>query len=156
MVRVARGISSAAINFVVLGIVLPFALNYFSSQISSYIALPPPSEIWAVFLLFGAVFAVTGFLQNGYSKGDFAWLFGKVGGGLAGIALFYYLFLLLPSSVGSAGVEGSGLLLLVGLAIALSYGYVVFDFMDARRKNNAKKAATGGMGVATASASSGS
>lgn len=138
--KVAKGISSAAINFVAVGVIIPFALNYFSPQISKYIALPPPSQIWVVFILFGIVFAITGFLQSGYSKGDFPWLFGKIGGGLAGIALFYYLFLLLPSSVGSTGVESSGLIGLVVLAILLSYGYLVFDFLDARRKNKARKA----------------
>jgi len=141
-VKLLKGIRSAALNFVAVGILIPYALNYFAPTISTYIALPPPSQIWTVFILFGVVFAITGFLQNGYSKGDFPWLFGKIGGGLAGVALFYYLFLLLPSSVGvgSTGIESSGLIDLVILAIALSYGYLVFDFWDARRKNKSKKA----------------
>lgn len=154
--KILKGVASAAVNFVGVGIVAPFAVTYLSPLISKYIALPPSFEIWEVLLLFGAVFAVTGFLQSGYSKGDFPWLFGKIGGGLAGIGFFYYLFLQLPSSVGSAGgVESSGLLLLVGLAIALSYGYMGFDFWDARRKNNATKAGRSGMAGATPPAPSG-
>ena len=83
--------------------------------------LPPSSARWTAFILLGASFAVTGFLRSAYSKGDLPWLFGKLGGGLVDLALFYYLFLLLPSSVASAGavVESSGLVLLLGLAIAL-------------------------------------
>jgi hypothetical protein len=141
LVKIFNGVASAALNFVGVGLVAPYVLNYLSPRISSYITLPPPSQIWDAFILFGAVFAVTGFLQSGYSKGEYPWLFGKVGGGLLGLAFFYYLFLLLPSSVGSEGVEGGGLILLVGLAIALSYGYLAFDFLDARRKIKANKVA---------------
>ena len=128
-----------------MGIAVPFVLDYASPLVSSYVALPPPSARWTAFILFGALFAVTAFLQNGYSKGDYPWLGGKLGGGLVNMGFYYYIFLLLPSSLGSLGSEGiqsSGLLLLIYLAIALSYGYLVFDFLDARRKNKQKKAVT--------------
>ncbi|MDA4117325.1 MAG: hypothetical protein OK455_03170 [Thaumarchaeota archaeon] len=134
--KIARGVLSAALDFLVIGVVLPLALDYLSPLISSYVSLPPSSSRWLAFILFGALFAVTGFLQNGYSKGDFPWLFGKIGGGLVGLGFFYYLFLLLPSSSGSTSVESTGLLLLIVLAIALSYGYLILDFIDARQRKS--------------------
>ncbi len=143
MVKIAKGVSSAALSFIVVGVALPLALDYLARPLSSYLTLPPSSARWTVFVLIGAFLALTSFLQNGYSKGDFPWLFGKLGGGVADLALFYYLFLLLPSSAGSTGgvVESSGLIALLGLAVALSYGYLFLDFADARRNNRAKSAA---------------
>jgi hypothetical protein len=132
-VKIGKGISSAAIRFVVVGIVFPYLLEYFSPAVSSYLQLPPPSAVWVAFILIGALFAVTSFLQNAYSKGEFPWLFGKIGGGIASIVLFTYIFLLLPKTVGSAGVQSTGLLSLIYLAVALSYCYLVLDFVDARR-----------------------
>jgi hypothetical protein len=136
--KIAKGISSAALRFVIVGIVLPYVLEYFSPTISSYIQLPPPIEVWAVFILFGALFAATNFLQAAYSKGEYPWLFGKVGGGFVSIAFFTYLFLLLPKTVGSAGVQSTGLLSLIYLDVGLSYGYLILDFVDARRSRGAK------------------
>ncbi len=120
--KIAKGVSSAALSFIVVGVALPLALDYLARPLSSYLTLPPSSARWTVFALIGAFLALTSFLQNGYSKGDFPWLFGKLGGGVADLALFYYLFLLLPGSAGSTGgvVESSGLIALLGLAVALS------------------------------------
>jgi len=134
--KVFKGLGSAALNFVIVGIVIPEVLLAFAPNFSTYIKLPPSTEIWEVFLLFGVLFAVTGFCLNGYSKGEFPWLFGKIGGGLVDIGLFYFLFLLIPGSLSAGGttsIESSGLIYLVGLAVVLSYGYIVLDFMDARR-----------------------
>jgi hypothetical protein len=137
LVNILRGASSAILDFLVIGIAVPYAVEYFAPTISSYIALPPPSEIWGVFLLFGVLLAATGFLQRGYSKGDFPWLAGKIGGGLVEFGIFYFLFLLLPKSLGGSGssatLESTGLLVLVGLAFFFSYGYLILDFWDARR-----------------------
>ena len=138
MVKIWKGASTAALRFLVVGIGIPLVLDYASPLISTYITLPPSSARWTAFVLFGALFALTAFLQNGYSKGDYPWLGGKIGGGLVNGGFYYYIFLLLPSSLGSLGsesIQSSGLLLLIYLAIALSYGYLVFDFIDARRKN---------------------
>ena len=133
--KIARGLSSAALDFLVVGVALPFALDYLAGPISAYVTLPPSSSRWAAFLLLGAALAATAFFRSAYSKGDFPWLFGRRGGAVVALALFYYLFLLLPSSIGSAaGVsESSGLVTLLGLAVALSYGYLLLDFVDARR-----------------------
>ncbi len=140
--KLSKGISSAVVIFVLIGVVIPLALDYLSPLFAGYLKLPPSTERWEVFILFGALFAVTSFCRNGYSKGDYPWLFGKIGGGLVDIALFYYIFLLLPSSLGSAlgsgGIESSGLIYLVVLALVCSYGYTVFDFIDARRTNSSK------------------
>jgi hypothetical protein len=138
LANVAKGVSRAVVSFVVVGLALPFLLEYFLPQISTYVHLPPPYEVWIVFIAMGALFAVTSFLQNAYSKGDFHWLLGKIGGGLVGLVFFTYLFLLLPSTVGSAGTQTTGLLLIVYLAIALSYGYLILDFVDVRRTRGAK------------------
>jgi hypothetical protein len=145
LVKIANGLSSAALNLLAVGVALPLILDLLAVPLSSYIALPPSSARWTAFILFGACFAVTGFLRSAYSKGDFPWLFGRLGGGVVDLALFYYLFLLLPSSVASAGsvVESSGLLLLLGLAIALSYGYLILDFVDARQTKREKPASAG-------------
>jgi hypothetical protein len=143
--KLAKGILSAAAAFLVVGVALPYLLEYFSQDISSYVRLPPADELWAVFLALGAAFAVTGFLQNAYSKGDYQWLFGRLGRGIVSIALFTYLFSLLPSSVGPAGIETSGLLYLIYLAVALSYGYLILDFYDARRSRPFKPKETDNM-----------
>lgn len=133
MAKVAKGVSSAAVRFILVGFALPYVVEYLAPTISTYIQLPPANEVWAVFILVGAAFAVTGYLQNAYSKGDYPWLFGRIGSGLTEAVLFTYLFLLLPNSVGSAGIQSTGLLYLIYLAVALSYGYLVLDFYDARR-----------------------
>ena len=142
MAKIAKGISSAAVRFLVVGVAFPYLLEYFSPTISSYIQLPPPGQVWAAVVLFGAMFAVTSFLQSAYSKGDFPWLFGKIGSGLASIAFFTYVFLLLPKNagaagLGSAGIQSTGLLSLISLAVALSYVYLILDFADARRSRKA-------------------
>jgi len=138
--KLARGITSAILNFVTIGIVIPFALDYVSPLLSAYITLPSSAERWEIFIVFGALFAFTAFCRNGYSKGDYPWLVGKIGGGLVDIGLFYYLFQLMPSSLGSAaGIESSGLIYLAGLAVVCSYGYTIFDFIEARRTNIAKR-----------------
>jgi hypothetical protein len=135
MAKIAKGVSSAAVRFLVIGIAAPYLLEYFSPTISTYMQLPPADEIWAVFILIGSLFAVTGYLQAAYSKGDYPWLFGKIGNGLLEAVLLTYLFLLLPNSVtlSGTGVESGGLLSLIYLGVALSYGYLVLDFFDARR-----------------------
>jgi len=133
MAKIANGVSSAALRFLVVGVAAPYLLEYYSPPISTYLQLPPANEVWAVFILMGSFFAVTGYLQNAYSKGDYPWLFGKIGSGLLEAVFFTYLFLLLPNSVGSAGIQSTGLLSLIYLAVALSYGYLLLDFFDARR-----------------------
>ena len=138
LVNIAKGISSAALRFVVVGVAFPYLLEYFSPTISTYLQLPPPGQVWAVFILIGALFALTSFLQKAYSKGDFPWLFGKIGSGIVSVIFFTYLFLLLPNNVGSAGVQSTGLLSLIYLAVGLSYGYLILDFADARRSRNAR------------------
>lgn len=138
LANLARGISRAAVSFVVVGIAIPYLLEYFSSTISSYMQLPPASQVWAAFILIGAFFAVTSFLQNAYVKGDYPWLFGRIGGGIASLVLFTYLLLLLPKGVGSTGIQATGLLSLIYLAVVLSYGYLILDFFDARRSRAPK------------------
>jgi len=132
--------------FVVIGIGLPLAVEYFSPTLSKYIQLPSSNVVWAALVLLGGLFAVTSFLQTAYSKGDFPWLFGKVGGGLVNALFFTYLFLLLPNSLASSGVSSgvssSGLLTLVYLAVGLSYAYLLLDFVDARR-TKAERVRTG-------------
>lgn len=143
--KMAKGILSAATAFLVVGVAFPYLLEYFSSDISSYVLLPPADEVWAVFLAIGAVFAVTGFLQSAYSKGDYPWLLGRLGRGIISIVLFTYLFSMLTSSVGSAGFQASDLLYLIYLAVALSYGYLILDFYDARRSRPFKPKETDNM-----------
>lgn len=128
----AKGIWSAAIRFAVVGVAFPYLLDYFSPAISSYVQLPPTAQVWEAFILIGALYSATSFLQTAYSKGEYPWLLGKIGGGLVAIVFFTYLFLLLPKTVGSAGIESTGLLSLVYLDVALSYAYLVLDFVDAR------------------------
>jgi hypothetical protein len=131
--KLVAGVSSAAVRFVAVGMVFPYVLEYFAPTVSSYVPLPPPDQVWESFVLFGALFAVTSFLQTAYTKGDFPWLFGKIGGGIVSLSFFTFLFLFLPKSVGSAGIQSTGLLSLIYLAVGLSYLYLVLDFIDARR-----------------------
>jgi len=135
MAKIAKGVSSAALRFLVIGVAAPYLLEYFAPSISTYLQLPSAIEVWAVFILVGALFAVTGYLQNAYSKGDYPWLFGKVGNGLLEAVFLTYLFYLLPNSVTVAGtgVKSTGLLYLIYLGVALSYAYLILDFFDARR-----------------------
>ena len=134
MAKIARGVLSAAAAFLFVGVAIPYLLGYYRPQVSAYVQLPPQNQIWGALVVIGGLFAVTSYLQNAYSKGDYPWLFGRLGGGFVSIAFFTYLFSLLPSSIGSAGkIQTSGLLYLIYLAIALSYGYLVLDFFDARR-----------------------
>lgn len=135
MVKIVKGITSAILDFIMVGVVVPEALEYFAPSFSSYISLPPSTSVFEAFGLLGAALAVTGFLQNAYSKGDFPWLAGKIGGGVVDLLLFYYLFLLLPSGVASSAAvsESSGLVVLLALALVFSYGYLILDFIDARR-----------------------
>jgi hypothetical protein len=135
MANIAKGVSSAALRFLVIGVAAPYLVEYYSASISTYLQLPPATEVWAVLILIGAFFAVTGYLQNAYAKGDYPWLFGKIGSGLLEAVFLTYLFLLLPNSVTLAGtgVQSGGLLALIYLAVALSYGYLILDFFDARR-----------------------
>src|ERR1700733_4327846 len=133
MANLARGLTSAIVRFVLIGLALPFAIESFSPTISSYVKLPPPYDVWAALILIGALYAVSSFLQKAYSKGDYPWLLGTLMGGVASIALFTYLLLFLPTTVGSTQVHSSGLLYLIYLAVALSYGYLFLDFFDARR-----------------------
>ena len=142
MAKIAKGLARAVLNFAVVGVGFPYLLEHFSTEISSYVPLPPPDEVWAVFIAIGAMFAVTGYLQNAYSKGDYPWLGGKLGSGIVGVAFYTYAFSLLPSSIGSTGIQTSDLLYLIYLAIALSYGYLVLDFFDARRSKAFKQKET--------------
>ena len=135
LVKIAKGILNAAVAFFVVGIVFPYLIGYYRPQISSYVQLPPQNSMWSALIVIGALFAVTGFFLNAYSKGDFPWLFGRLGNGLVDIVFFTYMFSLLPSSIGSAaGIQTSNLLYLIYLAVALSYGYLILDFWVARRK----------------------
>jgi hypothetical protein len=135
MVKIAKGILNAAVAFLVVGVVMPYLIGYYRPQILTYVQLPSQSSMWVALVAIGALFAVTSFFQNAYSKGDFPWLFGRLGNGIADIVLFTYMFSLLPSSIGSAaGIQTSNLLYLIYLAVVLSYGYLVLDFWVARRK----------------------
>lgn len=133
--KIAKGIMNAAVAFLVVGIVMPYLIGYYRPQILTYVQLPPQSSMWVALVVIGALFAVTSFFQNAYSKGDFPWLFGRLGNGLVDLVFFTYMFSLLPSSIGSAaGIQTSDLLYLIYLAVALSYGYLILDFWVARRK----------------------
>jgi hypothetical protein len=145
MTNLAKGITSAIVRFVLIGLALPSVIEYFSPTISSYVKLPPPFDVWAAFVLIGALYAVSSFLQNAYSKGDYPWLLGTIMGGVASLALFTYLLLFLPTTVGSTTqIQTTGLLYLIYLAVALSYGYLFLDFFDARRSRAAARAPTYG------------
>jgi hypothetical protein len=138
LAKIAKGISSAVVRFVIVGIAFPYLLEYFSPTISAYVQLPPAIQVWEAFILFGVLYAVTGFLQAAYSKGEYPWLLGKVGSGVVNIAFFTYIFLLLPKNIGSAGIQSTGLLYLIYLEVALAYLYLILDFYDARRSRAQK------------------
>jgi hypothetical protein len=141
MANLARGLTSAIVRFVLIGLAFPYAIEYFSPTISSYVKLPPSYDVWAALMLIGALYAASSFLQNAYSKGDYQWLLGTIIGGVASIALFTYLLLFLPTTVGSTTqMRTTGLLYLIYLAVALSYGYLFLDFFDARRSRAAARA----------------
>ncbi len=149
MAKIARGLLVGVALFLVVGVVLPYLLDYASGFLSNYVTLPRPSERWLILLGLGGLFGATAFLQNAYSKGEYPWLFGRIGSGLTSMGFYYFVFLLLPGGGGSGGgnlglgvaVDATGLLLLVYLGIVLSYGYIVLDFFDYRhRKREASKA----------------
>src|SRR5579864_508676 len=134
MPKTARGIASGAFNFVIVGVVFPFLIEYFAAAISKYVPLPAASEVWTVFIVLGVAFAITGFLQRAYSKGEYPWLAGKLLSAVASIGFYTFVFSLIPSGARSGGtIETSNLLYLIYLAIALAYGYLILDFYDARR-----------------------
>jgi len=134
LVKMVKGILNAAAAFLVVGVAFPYLIGYYRPQILSYVQLPPEEDIWAIFITIGALFAVTSFLQNAYTKGDFPWLFGRLGNGIVNVVFFTYMLSLLPGSLGSEGIQTSNLLYVIYLAIALSYGYLILDFWVARRK----------------------
>lgn len=123
------------LDFLVVGVGLPFIIEYFAPLFSAYVTLPPASEVYEVFVLLGSLMAVAGFLRNAFSKGQYPWLVGRISGGLVEFGIFYFLFLDIPKSLASAGVESSGLVGLAALAVVLSYGYLILDFFDARRSS---------------------
>ena len=129
-----KGIISAVPVFVLVSIVLPYALQYFRPSVEKFIRLPPSQQLWAVFFLFGVIFAVFEFLLNAYVKGDYPWLVGKIGNGICSLAFLSYIFLGMigSDSLGSEGVGADGLLLLIYASIGLSYLYLFLDFYDAR------------------------
>jgi hypothetical protein len=141
MANITRGVASAAVRFVLIGLALPYAIEYFSPTLSAYVTLPPSSEVWGALVVIGALFGASGFLQNAYSKGDYPWLAGTIVSGIASLALFTYLLLFLPATVGSTQIQTTGLLYLIYLAVVLSYGYLFLDFFDARRSRAAARAA---------------
>lgn len=128
-----------------MGVALPFVLDSIDRLISRYVTLPPSNERWSVFVAFGILFAVVGFLQRAYVKGDFPWLFGKIGGGVVSLAFYSYIFLFLPSPGGLASSQNfqlGGLLALIYLSIGLSYLHLILDFVYARRTREARLAQT--------------
>jgi hypothetical protein len=133
LANISKGILHGAVAFIAVGVVFPFLIGYFSPLISSYLKLPPQNSIWVAFIGIGILFALTSFLHNAYIKGDYPWLFGRLGSGIANLVLYIYIFALLPSSIGSSEIQSSNLLLLIYLAIGLSYGYLILDFFDMRR-----------------------
>jgi len=120
----------------VLGVAIPYLADYFRPQVLTYVALPPSSQIWEVFVVFGVLSAIVGFLQNAYINGQIPWLLGKLGGGAVSLALFSYVFLFLPNTLvaASQSFQATGLLLLAYAAIILSYLYLILDFMQHRRR----------------------
>ncbi|MDA4128250.1 MAG: hypothetical protein OK422_02105 [Thaumarchaeota archaeon] len=136
MVNKWKGLGAAVYKFLIVGVIAPLAIDYLRPAILRYIGLPPSQEIWIILGVFGVLFAVTAFFQNAYVKGDFPWLFGKLGGGAVTLAFYAYLFLVLPgtsSIAGSDGFQGAGLLALIYVSIGLSYLHLFLDFADARR-----------------------
>ena len=133
MAKILRGIGSAVIRFVAVGIAFPFLIDRFYQLISKYVTLPPSIERWTAFIIFGVLFAVTGFLQSAYQNGDYPWLAGRIGGGIVDLAFYTYLLLLLPASAGSQAFQLTGLLWLIYGAIFLSYVSIILNFVHARR-----------------------
>lgn len=132
MAKLSNGLVSAVPRFLIIGILFPFTLDYFYLEVSRFIALPPSFDRWITFVIFGSLFALVGFLQNAYKKGDYPWLFGKVGGGVVSLVFYSYLFLLLPRVSGSQSIQVAGLLPLIYVAIGLSYLHLILDFFEAR------------------------
>jgi hypothetical protein len=133
LVNILKGAGDAALKFILIGIIVPLAIQYFYVEISNYVTLPSTIEIWAIMIIFGALFAITGFFQNAYLKGEYPWLFGRIGSGLVTIGFISYLLLFLPNVAGAGAIHATGLIALIYLAVGLSYLYLVLDFADARR-----------------------
>jgi hypothetical protein len=112
---------------------MPLALDYLEPFLSRYATLPPSFERWLVFVAFGSLFAVASFLRTLYVKGEYPWLLGKLGGGVISLAFYSYIFVILSgASVGEITQVG-GVILLVYVAIGLSYVHLILDFLEARR-----------------------
>ncbi|MDG6997446.1 MAG: hypothetical protein JRN52_16145 [Nitrososphaerota archaeon] len=136
MTNKAKGVGSAVFVFILVGIVAPYAINYFRPLAERFAVLPPSQEIWMVFIFFGVVYAVVEYLQNAYAKGEYLWLAGRLGSGAASLGLFSYIFFYMigSSSLSSEeGVDAAGLVTLIYVSIGLSYLYLFLDFYDARR-----------------------
>ncbi len=129
-----KGVASAAFVFVLVGIIAPYAIGYFRPQAEKFVTLPSSQEIWVAFLAFGVLYAIVEYLQNAYAKGNYPWLAGKLASGAVSIGFFSYIFfyMLGSSSLGTAGMQADGLLLLIYASIGLSYVYLFLDFFDAR------------------------
>jgi len=140
--KIAKGVVSAAPRFILVGIALPYVIEYLAPTLSAYVQLPPPSQVWTLFIFIGGLYAMTNFLQTAFFKGDYPWLIGKLGGGIVAAIFFTFIFGLLPKSVGSAGIQSTGLLSLFYLDVALAYLYLILDFFDARRSRARKKLET--------------
>jgi uncharacterized membrane protein YuzA (DUF378 family) len=141
LAKIAKGILSAAPRFVLVGIALPYVIEYLAPTLSAYVQLPSPSQVWTIFIFIGALYALTNFLQTAFSKGEYPWLIGRLGGGVVAAVFFTFIFGLLPKSLGSAGIQSTGLLSLIYLDIALAYLYLILDFFDARRSRAKKQEA---------------
>lgn len=142
MVKIAKGVSIAAVRFVILGVAVPYLIDMFQTQITRYLTLPPSGERWIIFGAFGAGFALTGFLQAAYLKGDYPWLLGKLAAGAVGFAFYSYIFLIIarPANLPtSQSYQLGGLLVLIYATIGLSYAYLFLDFFDVRRSRAAAK-----------------
>lgn len=141
MRRLWQGIISAAFSFVLVGVVVPAAIDAYRASLGRFFEVPTPIELYGTFLIFGAAFAVATFIQTTSEKWQYRWLAAKLADTLIGLAFFYYLFITLAAgSLGSAAsrVEDGGLLDLVYFAIALSYAYLLLDFAGARRVHMAE------------------
>lgn len=138
--KIIKGVTSAAFVFVLVGIVAPYLIDYFRPLAEKFVTLPSSQQIWVVFLLFGALFAAFEFLQNAYPKGKYPWLLGKLGSGAVSLGFFSYIFFYMmgSSSLASAGVQATGLILLIYASIGLSYLYLFFDFYDARASSRSQ------------------
>ncbi len=126
-----------------VGVAIPFALDYFHPEISKYLTLPPSAERWTVLIIFGALLAAAGFFQSAYENGEFRWLAGKIGGGLVELALYTYLLFFLPIPAGSQNFQLTGLIWLIYATIFLSYLSVILDFIRARRNRMVAQVGTG-------------